>query len=272
MLSPYLLKVLNAELDSLLSLGVVEPSNSPWCFPVLFVKKKTGEYRFCFDGCKLNSITKRDCYPLPRVDRILSMLCGAKFISSVDLRKTFWQISLDESSKEKTAFAIPGRGLFQFCVIPFGLCNFAQIQQRLMDAIFGPKYEPNIFVYLDDIIIVSSTLKHHIRLLREVRDHLMEAGLTINLSKCEFFKTSLKYLGYIVDSNDLRTDPEKVAAMVNYPRPTTTTEIKRFIGMCFWYRRFIRHFLTLVDPINTLLKGRKKKQSIVRTPELNQSF
>lgn len=271
-LSPYMSNILNKELDSMLELGVVEPSQSPWCSPVLLVKKSSGEYRFCFDGRKLNAITKHDSYPLPRVDRILSMLHEAKFISSVDLRKAFWQIPLDKSSKEKTAFAIPGRGLYQFCVVPFGLCNSAQTQQRLMDAVFGPKYEPNIFVYLDDIIIVSNTFEQHLKLLEEVKERLRDANLTINIKKCEFFKTSLKYLGYVVDYKGLRTDPDKVAAMVNYPRPTTTTEIKRFIGMCSWYRRFIAQFSSLVSPINDLLKGKKRKQGIDWTEEAERSF
>lgn len=200
------------------------------------------------------------------------MLRDAKYISSIDLRKAFWQVPLDESSKEKTAFSIPGRGLFHFTVMPFGLCNSAQTQQRLVDALFGPKFEPKIFAYLDDIIITSSTFEEHMSLLTEVKNRLKEAQLTINLKKCEFFKTSLKYLGFVVDYNGLRTDPDKVSAMVNYPRPTTSTEVKRFIGLCSWYRRFIDNFSALVSPLNALLKGKKKKQPITWSPEAETSF
>jgi hypothetical protein len=227
-MSPYVLEALNKEIDEMLELDVIEPSQSPWCSNVLLVNKKNGEKRFCFDGRKLNEITKHDSYPLPRVDRILSLLRDAKFISSIDLRKAFWQIPLHPEAKEKTAFAIPGRGLFQFKVVPFGLCNSAQAQQRLMDAVFGPKYEPYIFVYLDDIIIVSSTFEKHLALLYEVKERLKEANLTINFKKCEFFKSSLNYLGFIVDGNGIRTDPAKIETMVNYPRPTTVTELKIF--------------------------------------------
>lgn len=273
LMSPYMLKLLNQELDDMLKLGVVEPSQSPWNSPVLLVKKANGEYRFCFDGRKLNEVTRHDSYPLPRVDRILSSLRGANYISSIDLRKAFWQIPLDPASRDKTAFTVPSRGLFHFKVVPFGLCNSAQTQQRLVDSLFGPKYEPNIFTYLDDIIITSKTFEDHIRLLGEVRDILFEANLTINLSKCVFFKTQLKYLGYIVEGGQgIRTDPDKVSTMVNYPRPTTTTEIKRFIGLCSWYRRFIGNFSSLVSPINDLLKGKKKKSSIEWTPEAQSSF
>ena len=270
--SPYMMNILNKELDEMLRLGVVEPSHSAWNSPVLLVKKKSGEYRFCFDGRRLNRVIKPDAYPLPRVDRILSLLKGAKFMSSIDLSKAFWQIPLDEQSKEKTAFSVPGRGLFHFKVVPFGLIHSAQCQQRLMDAIFGPELEPKVFCYLDDIIVISSSFDEHIRILREVLTRLKAANLTVNFEKCEFFKSSLKYLGYVVDSEGLRTDPDKISSMINYPRPTNTTEIKRFIGMTSWYRKFINHFSTLVSPINDLIKGRKKGQKITWTPEAENSF
>lgn len=270
--SPYMMNILNKELDEMLALGVVEPSHSSWSSPVLLVKKKSGEYRFCFDGRRLNSVTKPDAYPLPRVDRILSMLKGARFMSSIDLSKAFWQIPLDIESRDKTAFSIPGRGLFHFKVVPFGLVNSAQCQQRLMDAIFGPELEPNVFCYLDDIIVISSSFDEHIHILNEVLTRLKTANLTVNLKKCEFFKSSLKYLGYVVDSEGLRTDPDKVSCMINYPRPTNTTEVKRFIGMTSWYRKFINHFSTLVSPINDLIKGKKKGQKIAWTTEAENSF
>lgn len=271
-MSPYMSKILNEELDEMLKLGVVEPSKSSWCSPVLLVKKPNGTYRLCFDGRAINDVTKPDCYPMPNIDRILASLRHAKYISSIDLRKAFWQIPLDESSKEKTAFAVVGRGLFQFVTMPFGLRNAAQTQQRLVDAIFGPRYEPNIFTYLDDILVVSEDFDSHLRLLAEVKEKLQDAGLTINLEKCDFFKTSLKFLGYIVGSNSLRTDPEKIESMINYPRPKNTTEVKRFVGLCSWYRRFIKDFSTLMSPINDLLKGRKKGQSIQWTTAAEESF
>lgn len=272
LLSPYMQDILNKELDSMLELGVVEESNSPWSSPTLLVKKSNGEYRFCFDGRFLNAITKHDSFPLPHVDRILCNLRNAKFISSIDLRKAFWQIPLDEASKEKTAFSIIGRGHYQFNVVPFGLCNAAQTQQRLVDSIFGPKYEPHIFSYLDDILICSPTFEHHIELLKTVQKLLKEAGLTINLEKCNFFKTTLKYLGFIVGNNSLATDPAKVESMTNYPRPQTSTEVKRFIGMCSWYRRFIKDFSSLVNPLNALLKGKKKKQTISWNDDAEAAF
>ena len=259
-LSPYLLKELNNQLDEMLRLDVVEPSFSSWCSPVLLVKKSDNSYRFCFDGRKLNSVTKADSYPLPRVDHILNMLKGAKFISSIDLKSAFWQIPLTEESKEKTAFSVPGRGLFHFCVVPFGLTNSAQAQQRLMDSILGPELEPFGFVYLDDVILISSSFDEHIKLLNNVFFRLKSANLTINYGKCQFFRDSLNYLGFVVDKDGLRTNPDKVKAMLDYPRPRNSTEVKRFLGLASWYRRFVPHFSTLVSPLNELLRGAKGKK------------
>ena len=271
-LSPYMLEHLNNELDKMLTLDVVEPSFSPWNSPVLLVKKNGGEFRFCFDGRSLNEVTKKDSYPLPLVDDILKMLSNAKFISSIDLKSAFWQIPLDEESREKTAFSIPGRGLFHFKVLPFGLSNSAQITQRLMDRLFFAKYSEKIFVYLDDIIITSSTFSEHIQLLSEVHERLSKAKLTVNIQKCHFFRNSLKYLGYIVDSYGLRTCSDKVKAMVEYPQPKNTTQIRSFLGLCGWYRRFIPHFSTLIKPLNDLLKGRGKKQSISWNEKAEEAF
>jgi len=271
-MSPYMSEILNREVDEMLKLGVIEPSNSPWCSPVLLVKKPTGEYRFCFDGRSLNEVTEPDPYPMPDINRILCMLRGAKYISSIDLRKAFWQVPLDPESRPKTAFSIIGKGLFQFRVMPFGLCNAAQTQQRLVDSIFGPKYEPHLFSYIDDLLLLSSTFEEHLSLLEEVKSKLQDANLTINLDKCEFFKSSLKFLGFIVGSNSLRTDPEKVSCMINYPRPRTATEVKRFVGLCSWYRRFIKDFASLMSPINDLIKGRKKSQSITWNDQAEEAF
>lgn len=271
-MSPYMLEILNKELDKMLELGVVEPSQSPWCSPVLLVRKANGEYRFCFDGRSLNALTKHDSYPLPRIDRILDCLRNSKFISSIDLRHAFWQIPLEEEAKEKTAFAVAGRGLFQFTVNPFGLVNSASYQQRLCDLLFGPRLEPHVFTYLDDIIVTSSTFEEHLKLLSEVRKILADANLTVNLKKCKFFRSSLKYLGFVIGTDGLHTDPDKVTAILNYPKPKTATEVKRFLGMCSWFRRFINDFASTVSPLNDLLRGKRKKQQIEWTSAAENSF
>lgn len=271
-LSPYLLEHLNKQLDKMLALNVVRPSYSAWNSPVLLVKKSSGDYRFCFDGRSLNEITKRDAYPLPRIDDILKMLANAKFMSTLDLSCAFWQIPLNEESKEKTAFSVPGRGLFEFNCLPFGLRNAAQITQRLMDNILGPKFSDKVFCYLDDIVITSSSFEEHLNLLKEVYDRLVDANLTINFNKCQFCRDSLNYLGFTVDSHGLRTSPQKVKAMVEFPKPRTSTQLKRFLGMISWYRRFISSCSSLTAPLNELLKGRKKHQPIKWNVNANRAF
>ena len=270
--SPYVREYLDREVDDMLRLGVIRESSSPWSSPVVMVKKKTGEYRFCFDGRALNACTKRDAYPLPLMQDILGYLGDAKVISSIDLSKAFWQIPLETSSMEKTAFTVPGRGLYEFVVMPFGLSNAAQTQQRLMDKIFGESLRPKVFTYIDDLIVVSKTFEEHVQLLREVYRRLSEAGLVVNFDKCQFCRPSLKYLGFIITPEGINTDPDKVSSMVDFPQPRNATEVKRFLGLCSWYRRFVSGFATLVAPLNALLKGRKKRQPIVWTEEASQAF
>lgn len=256
--SPYIQKRMDEELNRMLNLGVIEPSISPWSNPVVCVKKNTGKLRLCLDSRKLNAVTKRDAYPLPHINRILGRFTNTKFLSKIDLSDAFWQIELTEDSKEKTAFSIPSRGHFQFVVMPFGLHNAPQTQCRLMDRVLGVDLEPSVFVYLDDIIISSGSFDEHIKLLKIVAERLNKAGLTINLNKSCFLKKSIKYLGYIVSEGGLQSDPEKVEAIVNFPIPTNRKEVRRFIGMANWYRRFIHNFAEVASPITDTTKGQTR--------------
>lgn len=272
-LSPDRLRELNRQLDEMLALGVVEPSSSPWNNPVLLVPKANGELRFCLDSRKLNAVSKGDAYPLPYISGILDQLREAKFLSSIDLKAAFWQIPLDSTaSREKTAFTVPGRGLFQFAVMCFGLKGAPATQQRLMDRLFGPEFGSKVFVYLDDIVVASSTFEEHISLLRQVVHRLKSAGLTINLGKSHFFRRELKYLGYVVDERGLHTDPSKVQAIVDYPTPTTRKEVKMFLGTATYYRRFIKDFSTIASPLNALTSTRKSAPPFKWTEETERAF
>lgn len=271
-LSPAMQKHLNKEIDEMLKLGIIRPSKSPWCSPLWLVEKHSGEYRICFDGRKLNEVTVSDQYPMPLIDNILNKLRDAKYLSSIDLKSAFFQIPLEESSRPKTAFAVYGKGLFEFCVMPFGLSNAPKTMVRLMDMVIGPSLEPESFVFLDDIIVASSDFQTHIKTLKTVHQRLKEANLTVNWKKCEFCRPSLKYLGFVVDQQGLRTDPDKVSAILNYPTPKNTTEVRRLIGLVSWYRRFIENFATLAAPISNLLHGRKKGQPISWNADSEQAF
>lgn len=252
-ISPAVQKHVDAELDRMLRDGVIEPSSSPWASPIVLVRKKDNSYRFCVDYRKLNKVTERDAYPLPFVSHTLDKLRDARFLSSLDIKSAYWQIPVDEASKPLTAFTVPRRGLFQFCRMPFGLHNAAATWQRLIDRVLSD-LEPYVFVYLDDIIVVTQDFEKHLEMLRLVFKRLVDAGLTVSREKCKFCCEELRYLGYVVDRSGLRVDPEKVTAILNLPPPRNVTEVRRILGMASWYRRFIPNFATLVSALSNLLR------------------
>lgn len=212
--SPYVQGVMNQELDQMLTDGVVVPSNSPWSSPVVLVKKADGSHRFCVDYRRLNAVTK---------------LRDARYLSTIDIKSAYWQVPLEENSREKTAFTVPGRGLFHFLRMPFGLHNAPATWQRLVDTILRDDLAPYVLIYLDDIIIVTSDFEKHLEILEEVFRRLAEANLLINWEKSYFCRSELKYLGYVVNQDGLRVDPDKVSAVMNYPRPETMRQIRRFV-------------------------------------------
>lgn len=248
----------NAELEKMLADGIVEPSDSPWSSPIVMIKKKTGGWRFCVDYRSLNRVTVPDSYPIPYVSATLDKLRDAKYLSTLDIKSAYWQIPISEQSKPLTAFTVPTRGLFQFKRMPFGLTNAPAIWQRLIDRVIGVEMESSVFVYLDDVIICTSTFEEHIRILREVINRLTRAGLTLNKEKCIFCKPELKYLGYVVNSSGLLVDPEKIEAILNIPIPKSVTEIRRIIGLASWYRRFVPNFSTLIAPLSALTRKNVK--------------
>lgn len=257
-----------AEIDRMLSLGVIEESNSPYCSPIVLVRKP-GKNRLCLDSRKLNELTKKDAYPLPHINGLLSRLQDTHYISGIDLKDAFWQIPLDESSREKTAFAVPGRPLYQYKVMPFGLCNAAQRMSRLMDKVIPSRLRENVFIYLDDLLVCTPDLRSHINVLKEVAKCLRNAGLTINVEKSRFCQKEIKYLGYIVGQGTLRTNQERVEAIQNFPLPTTPRQIRRFVGMTGWYRQFISNYADVAAPLTDCLK---KQERFTITPEAEASF
>lgn len=267
--SPVVQKTLSAELDKMLELDIVEPSDSPWSSPILLVKKPDNSYRFVVDFRRVNAVCSKDAYPLPYVTSILDKLRNARFLSSIDLKMAYWQVPVAENSKNITAFTVPGRGLFHFNRMPFGLQTAPAVWQRFMDRLFGEAFEPFVFVYLDDIIVISETFEQHLEILSKVFDRLIEAGLTINRDKCKFCLPELKYLGFVVNQSGLFVDPDKVKAITEIPAPKNTRQVRRFVGMASWYRRFIPNFSTITAPITSLLKKNKK---FVWNDECQNSF
>lgn len=270
-MSPEKQRILTEQVDEMLALDVVEYCESAWSSPVLIVNKKNGQPRFCLDSRKLNAITKRDAYNLPYVSEILDSLRDAKYLSSIDLSKAFWQIPIVPEDRDKTAFYVPNRGTLRFKTTAFGLTNAPATQQRLVDQLFGDM-EFKTFAYLDDIIIISSTFEEHVSRLLRVLDKLKNANLTVNFEKCKFFRSELRYLGYVVDARGLRTDPEKVEAIINFPTPTNRKELKRFLGTATWYRRFVPNFSTVAGPLNKLTSNGKKSPPFVWSQEADAAF
>ena len=183
----------------------------------LSYQKRTGPFGFV-DYRQLNKITKKDAYPLPHMDSLLDNLGNAKYLSKINLRQAYHQNPLEESSKEATVFAIPGKGLFQFTLLPYGLTNAPASFQRAIDNIFGPEWQPQVFVYMDDILI-ADTFEKHRELLEKVLSKLKEVGLQVNSDKCNLFCSEIRYLGLAVNKEGLKTDPDKIAPILNFPPP-----------------------------------------------------
>ncbi|XP_052857197.1 uncharacterized protein LOC128265316 [Drosophila gunungcola] len=255
--SPAVEKLLYEEVDRMLSLGVIEESDSAWSSPVVLVQKP-GKIRLCLDSRKVNAVTKKDAYPLPQIDGILGRLPKAMFISSLDLKDAYWQIPLDKASRDKTAFTIPGKPLYQYKVMPFGLTNASQTMTRLMDKVIPASLRNEVFVYLDDLLIISESFEAHMRVLSLVAGFVKTAGLTLNVEKSKFCMRSVKYLGHIVGEGVIRTDPEKISAMKDFPLPQSLKALRRFLGMAGWYRKFIKNFSSVTAALTDLLKPRKK--------------
>lgn len=231
--SPKRQEQINKELDEMLRAGIIERSYSDWALRLVPVDKPDDSVRLCLDARLLNERTVRDSYPLPHADRILSRLGPCKYISTIDLSKAFLHIPLHPKSKKYTAFSVLGRGLFHFTRMPFGLVNSPATLSRLMDRVLGGgELEPKVFIYLDDIIIISDTFEEHMNMLREVARRLGLANLSINIEKSKFCVTEVHYLGYILSTNGLRPNPNRVGAVVNFERPNSLRALRRFLGMC----------------------------------------
>lgn len=211
------------------------------------------------DSRKLNAITKKDSYPLPHINGLLSRLKDTHFISGIDLKDAFFQIPLTGASKEKTAFAVPGRPLYQYRVMPFGLCNGPQAMSRLMDKCIPSRLRENVFVYLDDLLVCSGNFEDHINTLRDVSKCLRDAGLTINVEKSKFCQAEIKYLGYRIGQGCLKVDPDKVSAIMDFPQPKTPRQVRRFVGMANWYRSFVNNFADIAGPLTDCLRLGKGK-------------
>ena len=272
---PHQYEEVRKHLKEMLDVGAIRRSNSPWASPVVLVRKKDGSLRFCIDLRKLNARTIKDAYSLPRIEDALDSLNGACIFTSLDLKSGYWQVELDESSIPLTAFTVGPLGFYECVRMPFGLTNAPATFQRLMESCLGELHLEWCIIYLDDIIIFSKNPDDHLTRLEGVFERLAKAGLKLKPSKCEFFRNSLKYLGHIISRDGIATDPKKVAAISNWPKPKTVTEVRSFTGFTNYYRHFIKGYAKVARPLHELTSGEngKKKHSEVQwTERCQESF
>ena len=239
------------EIKNMLERGIIKESTSPWAAPIVLVRKKDNSTRFCIDYRKLNAVTQKDSYPLPRIQDCLDSLGGSKYFSSMDLASGYWQIPVREEDKPKTAF-VSKSGLYEFQFMPFGMVNAPSTFERCMETILRGLHWKTCLIYLDNIIVFSETIEEHLSRLTEVLTRIRDAGLKLKTSKCHFFKREVVFLGHIISESGISTDPAKIESIQNWKTPTNVHEVRSFMGLCSYYRRFIKNFSDIAQPITKL--------------------
>ena len=265
-LSPRHQAIVREELDRMLEAGIIKPSVSAWSFPVVIVQKKDGKPRFCVDYRTLNQKMKADRWPLPKIEEIFDDLKGSTHFTTLDLFSGYWQVRLREDCKEKTTF-VCRYGTYQFEVMPFGLMNAPSTFQRMMDQVF--RHLDFVRVYLDDVVVFSESLETHMKHLNMVFTTIAEAGLKIKVSKCAFAHSSVRLLGHIVTKDGLEVDPDKTAAIQRFPEPRTKTDLRSFLGLAGYYRRFVQGFAGISA---TLHAATSTTLDFTWTPQMSIAF
>ena len=259
---------LKKQIEELLEKGFIRPSVSLWGAPVLFVKKKDGSLRLCIDYRELNKVTVKNKYPLPRIDDLLDQLSGSSIFSKIDLRSGYHQLRVRAEDVPKTAFRTR-YGHYEFLVMPFGLTNAPAVFMDYMNRIFRQYLDQFVVVFIDDILIYSKSREEHEVHLRIVLSILREKQLFAKMSKCEFWLSEVKFLGHVISQEGVSVDPSKVEAVLNWKRPETVTEIRSFLGLTGYYRRFIKNFSRIAMPLTKLTR---KNQTYVWDAKCERSF
>jgi hypothetical protein len=282
--------ILKEQIQELLDKGFVRPSSSPWGAPVLLVKKKDNSRRLCIDYRELNVVTVKNRYPLPRIDDLFDQLGGAAVFSKMDLRSGYHQVRVKAADVQKTAFRTR-YGHYEFLVMPFGVTNAPAVFMDLMNRIFLPYLDKFVVVFLDDILVYSRNREEHAEHLRTVLQVLRENQLYRKLSKCEFWLDRVAFLGHVITGEGISVDPEKISAVKEWPVPKSVPEVRSFLGLAGYYRKFVQDFSKIAGPLTKLtrkgerfvwsdvcetafveLKGRLTTTSVLTIPDRSGGF
>ena len=245
--------IIDAEVKQMLDDGVIKPSNSPWAAPVVLVTKSDGSIRFCIDYRKLNAVTRKDAFPLPLIEDALQTLGHSRYFTTLDLASGYWQVKMADADKAKTAF-VTHNGLFEFEVMPFGLSNAPATFSRLMELVLGGLKWTKCLCYLDDVIVFGADFDTALQNLHDVFLCLRKANLKLKPKKCKLFQTMVRYLGHIVSESGISCDREKVKSVQDWPIPTDVSDVRSFLGLAGYYRKFIPQFSAVASPLTKLTR------------------
>ena len=261
---PAMIDEVRTHLQQLYDAGIIRPSHSPYNSNIVLVRKKDGSLRICIDYRQLNKATIRDAYALPRIDQIFDYLSGAKYFTVLDMKSGYHQVPIKEEDIFKTGFTAGPLGHWEFCRLPFGLTNSPATYQRLMEHVFRDIHLDFVQIYLDDVLVFSSSFEEHIDHLKQVFERLKSFNLKLAPKKCKFFQKSVRYLGHIVSQDGISVDPEKTSKVAEWKVPENAKDLHRFLGFANYYRKYIKDFARIARPLTELLSGdncsRKRKK------------
>ena len=272
---PPLLEEVRQNIQDMLDGGAIHPSQSPWCNTVVLVRKKDGTLRFCIDFQRLNARTKKDAYPLPRMQETMECMVGARLFSSMDLKSGFWQVRMSEESQQYTAFTMGSLGVYEFLRMPYGLCNTPATFQRFMQNCLSELNLTYALIYLDDIIVYSKMEEDHLHRLSTVFEQFQEHGLKLKPSKCHFLREEITFLGHQISAARMKPGNANLKAIAELAPPKNYTGVRSFIGMTGFFRRFIKHFARIAKPLNNILEGKGREfklQPVTLSPEALEAF
>jgi hypothetical protein len=251
--SPLERESIRLEIDKMLTYGIIQPSISSWSSPIVLVSKPDGTIRFCVNYKKLNNLTIKDKFPLPRIDDSLDSLAGKAIYSTLDCFSGYWQVPLHPNSQHLTSFISPF-GSFQFTVLPFGLTNAPSLFSRIMQTILAPFLFQFVIVYIDDICVFSNSTDEHRHHLEMVFQKLEAFSVKLKFKKCSFYRTSFKYLGHIVNFSGIKPDPDKLLVISEFQRPSNPKTVRSFVGLVSYFRKFLPDITRLLEPIQNSIK------------------